>query len=224
MFPHYSCPFCGVETPDGSLCKLCKQSEITGKVCKSCGESITGEGDLCIQCKAEGRKFTAHRSVMKYDGVTSPAILKLKFKDAKYLAIDFAKLLAQKFVCLGWNIDLVCSVPSHSNRMKQRGYNQAKEIAVEFCKLANLTYYELLTKTKDTGHQLGSNRAERLKNLQGSFAVTDKWACKGKSILVIDDVFTTGSTMETCAVALKKAGASKVYCMSVAKTPYILSK
>lgn len=219
MFPHYCCPFCNTETLDGVVCNDCNKHKIIGNVCKLCGEPVGEADNICMQCKDGGRKFTASRSAYQYNKQTAGAILKLKFKGAKYLAKDFAKIIYNLYMTTGWGIDLVCSVPSHAKTIRKRGYNQAEEIAKEFCKLSGLTYLNLLCKTKPTAHQIGSSRVERLNNLKGSIEVTDKWSAKSRNILVIDDVITTGSTLEACASELKKARADKVYCLTIAKTP-----
>lgn len=218
MFPHYVCPFCETETPDGQVCDSCKKLLIKPKYCIKCGAHIPESANVCMQCKEVERIFDQNFSVYLYDDCVSMAIQKLKFKGAKYLAIDFAKILAEKYNTLDFDVDIVTFVPSTAKRIKERGYNQAKEVAQEFSKLVSLPCIDLLAKVKETAHQVDLNRKERLENLIDSFAVVDKWQVKGKNILVIDDVFTTGSTMTACARALKKAKAQKVYGLTLAKT------
>lgn len=218
IFPHYVCPFCEIETYNGKVCEDCKSNLINPNYCQRCGAHIPKSAKVCMQCKETDRIFDQNFSVYNYDGAVSMAIQKLKFKGAKYLAIDFAKILAEKFETLQIDIDIITFVPSTAKRIKERGYNQAKEVAINFSKLVKLPCIELLAKTKETAHQVELNRKERLSNLIDSFAVVDKWQVRGKNILVIDDVFTTGSTMTSCAKALKKAGAQKVYGLTLAKT------
>lgn len=218
LYPHYVCPFCETETPDGKVCDDCKTLLIKPNYCVKCGAHIPESANVCMQCKEIERIFDQNFSVYLYDGYVSGAIQKLKFKGAKYLAKDFAKILAEKFDRLEINVDVVTFVPSTAKRIKERGYNQAKEVALEFSKLVGLPCMDLLAKVKETAHQVDLNRKERLENLIDSFAVVDKWQVKGKNILVIDDVFTTGSTMTSCAKALKKAKAQKVYGLTLAKT------
>lgn len=218
LYPHYVCPFCEIETPDGRVCDECQKLYIKPKYCIKCGAHIPESANVCMQCKEIERIFDQNFSVYLYDDCVAMAIQKLKFKGAKYLAKDFAQILAAKFSQLEIDVDIVTFVPSTAKRIKERGYNQAKEVAQEFSKLVNLPCMELLAKVKETAHQVDLNRKERLENLIDSFAVVDKWQVKGKNILVIDDVFTTGSTMTSCAKALSKAKAQKVYGLTLAKT------
>lgn len=217
VFPHYSCVFCGRETLNGEVCNNCKQHFIKPKYCEICGEHISDNENICIECK-EHRDFDRNWSVVEYNEITSRAIIKLKFKGAKYLAEDFANILVAKFKEINEHIDIVCAVPSHSKRIKERGYNQAEEIAKSFCAKTGLTYATLIKKDKDTAHQTGLSKADRLKNLKDSFSIADDWLTKGRNVLIIDDVFTTGSTISACAQILKKHKVNKVFSLTVAKT------
>jgi ComF family protein len=223
VYPHYACVVCGRESPSGQLCENCKQYLIAEPCCAICGEHISDGGIVCDECK-DGRLFDKNRSVFVYGGNVAESILALKFRGAKYKAIDFAKLLAQKYSEFGEIADVVCYVPATQKRERLRGYNQAKELALEFCKITGLPFVELLTKTKETGHQAELSREERLTNLANSFAVTDRWLARNRKVLVIDDVLTTGSTLNACAKVLKHAHAKKVYCLTIAKTEYKLIK
>lgn len=218
LFPNYQCPFCKTETPDGVVCENCNKLRIAPNYCIKCGAHVGADSAVCIQCKDYERIFDQSFSVFAYSGKVASAVQRLKFNSEKFLAKDFANLLAQKFKEVAASVDFVTFVPSTKKRIKERGYNQAQEIANEFAKLVNIPCLEVLTKTKETAHQTELSRKERLENIIGSIAVLDKWQVKGKNALVIDDVFTTGSTISACAKALKKAGAAKVYGLTLAKT------
>ena len=218
LFPHYSCPFCGRETQDGVVCKSCNHNKINANFCAKCGEHILDNEKICYICKDLERVFDSNYSCYEYNEETSGAIMALKYNDKKYLAKDFAKILFERFKTLDLHIDIVTSVPMSAEAQKKREYNHAAEIAKEFCKLADLKYEDLLAKIKSTPRQAELGRDERIKNLVGSFAIIDKQVIKDKNILIIDDVFTTGSTMTACATELKKAKPNKVYCLTVTKT------
>ena len=218
LFPHYVCPFCEVETYNGEVCGECMKLVIEPKYCKKCGEHISEDTNICIQCKDYERFFDQNFSCYHYKDSVTHAIQKFKFSGAKYLSIDFAKIFAKRFADMNIDIDIVTFVPSTKRKIKSRGYNQAEEMAKEFAKLVNIPCLNLLVKTKETAEQKELSRKERLENLIDSIAVADKWQVKGKNILVIDDIFTTGATISACAKALKKAGATKVYALTLAKT------
>ena len=218
MFPHYACAFCGRETPDGELCDACRKFLIVPKVCDICGEHISDDSTICMSCKEYKRNFDKSLSVAEYNQTTAAAVMALKYAGKRYLATDFAKLLAQKYVESGFDADIVCSVPSSKERLKERGFDHAKDIAKEFCKMTGLEYKDLLVKIKHTEHQTELSREQRLVNLEGSFAAQNVTEIKGKKILIVDDVFTTGSTLSCCAKALRKAKPAKIFCLTVAKT------
>lgn len=219
LFPHYSCAICGKETPNGKLCDGCKEFLIVPNYCARCGEHVGESDTLCLECSETNWNFDKNVSVFEYNQFTASPILAMKYKEKRYLAKDFAKLLYERYVAAGFDAEIVCSVPSSPKRLKERGYNHAEDLAKEFCKLANLPYAELLTKTKETEHQTELAREERKQNLVDAFVCTDK-TVKGKKVLIIDDVFTTGSTLDACSKAIKKCKPSNIYCLTIAKTLY----
>ena len=196
----------------------CNKLIIKPNYCEKCGAHIVEDARLCIQCKDYDRIFDRSFSVYMYLESVALAVQRLKFNGEKFLAKNFASILAKKLEEISIDVDFITFVPSTAKRVKERGYNQAQEVAQELSKLVNIACLNVLTKTKETAHQTQLNRKERLQNLIGSISVLDKWQVKGKNVLVIDDVFTTGSTLSACAKALKKAGAQKVYGLTLAKT------
>ena len=218
MFPHYDCPFCGKETIDGKLCKNCKSYLIMPKYCAICGEHVSEIDNLCNECKEQKRYFDASRSVAEYNSVVSKAVQDLKYNAKRYIAEDFAGLLADVFVKTGWNVDYVCAVPSSPMRMKERGFNHSEDIAKSFCKLCNLQYVDLIKKVKETRHQTEISQEERYKNLDDAFKLNDDIDIKNKNILIVDDVFTTGSTLNACAKATRKGKPNKIFCLTIGKT------
>ncbi len=114
--------------------------------------------------------------------------------------------------------DVICPVPLHKKRLKWRGYNHAEELARQLGKAFSLPVVtDALIRTKHTSPQANLGRKERLKNMQGVFEIRNPQEIAGKNILLVDDVYTTGATMEECARVLKKAGASRVFGAVVAR-------
>ncbi len=116
---------------------------------------------------------------------------------------------------------IIVPIPCHTSRMKEKGFNQAIDLAREFKNhfpLSSITRNDLLIKTKDTLHQTKLSRNERLKNLKGVFEIERAEDLQGKTIILIDDVTTTGATLSEAKIVLEKAGAKKVYCFAATRS------
>ncbi|MBQ2661867.1 MAG: ComF family protein [Clostridia bacterium] len=147
-----------------------------------------------------------------YDGVIKQAIMNFKYNGRKYIAKPLALFMEADD---RWNIDFVTFVPITQNRRLKRGYNQSEELARHFCDRTGLQLRgNILTKVRDTDSQTKLTREERRANLKGAFKATQR--VNGFSVLLIDDVITTGSTALECAHTLKRAGAKRVYVLAVA--------
>ena len=114
--------------------------------------------------------------------------------------------------------DIVLPVPLHPKRLKERGFNQSGLLAKEFSRMQGLPVsFDLLIRKNWTEPQTRLNRKERLENVKGAFSLCDASAVRGRRVLLIDDVFTTGTTLSECAKTLKKAGASEVHVLTVTR-------
>ena len=144
----------------------------------------------------------------------------LKYQGADYVASYMGDVMAHRFGMLPelTGVNLVIPVPLFPARLKKRGYNQSKLLARAFCQKTGLTLdTQSLVRVRDTGSQTKLGRPERVKNMSGAFAVKNPAAVKGKTVLLIDDVATTGSTLEACAQALRMAGAKRVLAFTFAR-------
>ena len=121
------------------------------------------------------------------------------------------------------NIDVITFVPMGKKGLRERGFNQAEEIANEISKIMNIPVFGLLRKTREHKHQAGLNQKDRLENLKGTFEIISdyKSKIKGERILIIDDVFTTGATLSECAKTIKEAKPKSVSALTFAKTKLI---
>lgn len=223
LFKAHSCMFCDSECDDDDfrICFRCKQNLdfIGDRYCLKCGAKISGDYDFCIECKSETHEFDRARSVLVYNEKSSPAILKFKYGGRKTFALPLARLLAKRFETVDIIADVVTFVPMPKEREKERGYNQSFELCREFSSLTGMKMVAALERVKNVERQATLGRAERIKNLQGSFKAINNQEFKGKDVLLIDDVVTTGATASECAKTLLKAGAREVSVLSVAKTP-----
>lgn len=142
----------------------------------------------------------------------------------KSLAKPLAKILIEHFIKTGknteqiWKNSVLVPVPLDNKKLKLRGYNQSEELAKELSKIIKIPVLsDVLIKTKNTPPQMGLKKEEREKNLQGVFAIKDSPAIAKNKIFLVDDVYTTGSTMQECAAILKKAGAKSVWGITIAR-------
>ena len=223
MYPdEFTCNFCGDEIfadDKNATCDKCKSTLpfCSGNICKTCGDVIENEARYCESCKYETRFFKFNHSAFLYDDKIANAIRQFKFDNAKYWYSCFAGFLFDVYKKYNYDCDIICYVPMHQKRQRQRGYNQSELIATRLGELLNIKVScENLVKIKDTKNQVDLNFKQRKENLCDAFFVIDKSEFKNKNVLLVDDVYTTGSTLNNCALKLKKAGAKEVYCLTVA--------
>jgi len=145
------------------------------------------------------------------------AVLRLKYERKTALAAPLGRLLADRLAESGWPVDFLVPVPIHWTRCLQRGFNQAELLAETAARRAGLPALCLLRRTRATPPQVGLPRSERERNLAGAIAVRQKALVRGRSLLLIDDVRTTGATLAACALALRAEGAAAVYAATVTR-------
>lgn len=230
ILSNHACLCCRREIPDGtefSLCEKCMKNleKIDGNVCKVCGEKILEGNKLCDRCKLVKFSFSKSRSFAVYGDVSSKIVKRFKYNGKKYYAEYIAKLMSENKNYFE-GVDFISYVPIGSKRRKERGFNQAEEIAKFLSVLTNIPCVELLKKVGNERHQAGLSQKDRQKNLAGTIVINEenKNLIKGKTILVIDDVFTTGATLSECAKVLKSDKSNKpkeICCYTFAKTMLI---
>lgn len=167
--------------------------------------------------------FDEHFYMFKYEKDIREYILKYKFNEKSYMYKSFAKLMCEDKVFmqeLSSKIDVIVSVPVHKKRFKVRGYNQSSLIAKEIAKLLKIDYHEnVLIKDKNIVAQSSLEKLDRVRNIKDAFALgKNADLIKEKNVLLIDDVFTTGATVNECCRLLKKQGASYVIVATIAKS------
>jgi ComF family protein len=215
IFPP-ECMGCGKE---GSvICEACLQKIqfLDKNRCIFCGRTLTKEG-ICQRCRHEDHFFTEIRCLANYEGITQEAVQRLKYENDLAVAFVLAKLLTNLVQSANWTIELVIPVPLSQKRLYERGYNQAALLARPLSlNLGKPFATKGLTRVKETRSQVNLNIRQRKENVQNAF-LADPLIVRGQSILLVDDVYTTGATMNAAAKALKQAGCSQVFALTVAK-------
>lgn len=184
--------------------------------CRVC--AAYSERDLCQACAQSGRQFDGVRAPYRYEGSIRQAILALKYGGIKAAAPQLSDMLADYFEVNPLPGDLMAPVPMHRSRRRERGYNQAELLARPVAGRCDISYLsDLLVRTRRVDPQAGmTNAASRATNVAHSVAASRPGDIDGARIILVDDVATTGSTLDACAAALKEAGAASVWCLTLA--------
>ena len=199
--------------------------EIRPPLCPSCGRPFaleTGEDHFCEACLRKRPLYEAAAAPYRYEATLMDAIHQFKYVPKGHLGDILGPLLAE-FAARRFdgNDDfLIVPVPLHPKRLRERGFNQSLLLARHVAKPwdADLDWFSL-RRRKYTLPQTGLGKEERRKNVRGAFEVTDSKGMKGRTALLVDDVATTGSTLNECSGVLMKAGCEKVFCLTLAMTP-----
>lgn len=186
-----------------------------GRTCAACGFPLE-KGTLCPICEDWPNRIYV-RPFAYYKKPLSSAILKLKYRSDQALANTMAFWLVGVYRRTGWMADCVIPVPLADVRLKQRGYNQVTLIATSFAKELKLPLFpNALERVRETQSQVGLGRQERHINVEGAFRA-DSRIVQDQSIVILDDLLTSGATLKNCAVALLNAGAAQVFCLTVGR-------
>lgn len=221
------CISCGNLINRGKKYSLCDECITNIKwanenTCERCGVILqNSELKICPVCMEEQHRFERAYTCMVYDDLAKEMIKKYKFHGKAYMAKSLAEIMIDKFSTMSCAVDLVMPVPIHPKKKKERGYNQAGLVAEEFAKRLDIRYTEdiLLRKNyKGAMNKMGADK--RRENIMGSYSITESEEklkmIKDSSILLIDDVYTTGSTVNECARLLLSGGAESVNVLTLA--------
>jgi ComF family protein len=211
------------------LCDTCLASfqPMPEKVCDLCGRplqamaALEAEGLVCRFCEREHFAFDRARSYAIYEGLLVRAVVLLKFQQMAPLGRWFAERLAELVRRGGDSLaaDVVVPVPLHRDRLRERGYNQAELIARPLARQLRLPCRSvLLVRTKPRPDKLHLSLEERWASVRGAFATRPGSQVDNLRVLLVDDVMTTGATLDACAQALREAGAKSVIGLTVART------
>jgi ComF family protein len=225
IFPK-TCLICNKIIANGSFCiddwhKLHFLQNPACDICYQPFEIKTDDKTVCGKCLAKRPEYFKAISVLSYDKNSRTLITKFKYFDQTKLARYFSKLMLKQAQYILSDIDFITPVPLHKFKIVSRKYNQSALLAKNIAFLSHKKLLlDLLIRTKNSKPQASLSQKMREKNVVGIFTVRQKYfkTIKGKNILIIDDVITTGATVDSCCKALKKFGAKKIYVLTLAKT------
>jgi ComF family protein len=190
---------------------------IVPPLCHRCGEPLARPGDLCYNCRREPLQIDGIRSVALFEGPLRQAVHHLKYTGQRGLASSLGSLLVEYWQGNSLPADVLVPVPLHASRQRERGYNQAALLAHELAAAASLPVIEgCLVRTRQTAPQINLKSDERKANVREAFACVDG-RLAGRQVLLLDDVCTTGATLEACAMACRQAGARSVWALTLAR-------
>lgn len=223
------CLQCGsVVANSGALCADCfeKITFITAPICYRCGVPFTdvyiGDSDLmaCGACTAHPPVFGRARAVVIYDEHSRSLVTRLKYADRTDMAPALGRWMARAGQALLEEADVIFPVPLHRWRMLTRTYNQSAYLARHIAQLSGVpSEYNALRRVKATPSQGGLSASARKRNVSAAFAITKPGKVSGKRVILIDDVLTTGATLNACSRTLYQAGASTVDALVVGRVP-----
>ena len=224
LFPN-KCIICDSYASQNKVCSECwgNFSFITKPYCSLCSHPFAYDNDLeaiCGACIAKSPKYDKAISIFKYDHFSKKIIHKFKYQDQLHILDYLSGLMLNMGREIIQNSDIIIPVAMHKHKLLKRGYNQAALLAMRIASKQNIKYLpQAIIKTENTIPQAGLEKKDRLKNIKSSFKINAKFTeeIKGKRILLVDDVITTGATITECCKILKTAKPAKIFVLTLAK-------
>lgn len=214
------CPLCHEVLKDRKqlLCGKCaeKLHPFSGALCMKCGKPVKLEEEYCPVCRVNGHYFTAGRSIFPYGEVWRQSLVRFKYYGCREYGDFYAKAMSiyGKKCLERWKPQLIVPVPLHPAKKRMRGFNQSAYLAEKLSIITGIPWDDsLVLKIRNTKSQKKLDAAQRRNNLRKAYEVTRE--LEGIPVLITDDVYTTGSTMDAMSMCLFEAGAQAVYFLTV---------
>lgn len=214
-----TCVFCGTVASEG-ICESCRKEVkiLQEPLCKKCGKPVRyEEQEYCYDCQKIIHFYEQGRSLWLHKMPVSQSIYQFKYRNRRVFAQYYAEQMAEQFADLlrKWQIEVIIPVPIHKSKRRKRGYNQAEVLAKELSGRLEVPMEAFaVRRVQKTNALKEMNPSERRRALSGAFAVEDDWKPK-KKVLLVDDIYTTGSTVDELARILKGNGVQKVYFLTI---------
>ena len=214
------CPGCDEVQESEGFCPACMSAITLNQepVCKKCGKHIEDEQqEYCYDCRSRKHNYNQGKGVYLYEGAIKQTMYRLKYSNRRC----YARVLGRAAV--RWHGDWICEhdiqaiipIPMYDGKQRQRGYNQAQVLAQEIGRLLDLPVYaDIVVRKRDTVAQKGLTDVERRNNLKNAFKIRQNKVQLNR-ILIIDDIYTTGSTIDAVALVLRNVGVEKIYFLSI---------
>lgn len=214
------CIICDEELKECNRYGICQQCKLpkNSKFCTVCGNGIVDISPVCDQCKGLTHEYKIARGALLYKDEVQKLIRRYKFGSAKYLARYLAEFALDTYFENSLNCDILTFVPLHKSKLKLRGYNQAKVLALEIGQQLDKPVIDTMSKIKQLKDTARLSREQRLLAVKDTFAINEqiKEQIIQKNILLVDDVYTTGATANECSRILKQAGAKSINVLTIA--------
>ncbi|MBE6038725.1 MAG: ComF family protein [Anaerofustis stercorihominis] len=222
LFPSFgTCPSCSrVLLHESFICEKCENGfEKPKYFCVKCKRVTIGKG-ICVSCATSDAYWDDAVCSFVYAYPADNIIHEMKYRNYPDIAEYLGKYLSKDFTekCTTHDFDAITFVPSSEAKMLERGYNQAELLANTLGDALNIPVEGFLIDNGESVHQVGLSGSQRAENAKGRFSLADNADVRGKKIIVVDDVITTGSTMNSCSKALKEGGAIYILAASVTQT------
>lgn len=219
FFPQRNCLLCGKPIDKPGLCQDCNNTRHKLKRCRYCASFLlpTSANEYCTACDSSNSGYIQARAALPYQGHFRDALLNFKYHGATWLRRPIAAIMLDTLIenYADINFDAIVPVPLSAGRNKKRGYNQSELLCEIISAKTGICHFpHLLQRVKETPPLAEYDRKQRIKLLNKAFYAYS--AAKSKKILLVDDIFTTGTTVESCTQALHMAGAADVYVLTAA--------
>lgn len=223
------CHICRKSIPDAGKLHICTDCYaalplLSSPLCSICGIPMEGSGTdhPCSRCISSPPPYTAARAALRYEASCRDLIHAFKYTQKTYLRRPLGLLTASLLsrFAAEQRPDLLIPVPLHTSRLRTRGFNQAVLLGEVLSQQWHIPLLrQAIRRIHPTLSQMELTREQRLINLDGAFAISDTYAVAGRRVMLVDDVFTTGSTLSGCAQVLKQSGCDEVSAVTVAHAP-----